>query len=182
MTEKNEIDDCINIVYHELYSDEYKKRNELRKMIYYDSVEKHPFLGKFKEDEHDIYKNVINEHEISDRVLIGYLNKMSIFCNIQYYIKLIKFVTLFREHVNQFNKNKVDKNKYATQEYSEIYDAEDLPDSSNEFITNFLHPEGTETDFGFTKDESIDLTQNLCYWMYENNYTCSKLYLYDNGK
>ena len=182
MTEKNEIDDCINIVYHELYSDEYKKRNELRKMIYYDSVEKHPFLGKFKEDEHDIYKNVINEHEISDRVLIGYLNKMSIFCNIQYYIKLIKFVTLFREHVNQFNKNKVDKNKYATQEYSEIYDAEDLPDSSNEFITNFLHPEGTETDFGFTKDESIDLIQNLCYWMYENNYTCSKLYLYDNGK
>ena len=31
-------------------------------------------------------------------------------------------------------------------------------------------------------DESIDLTQNLCYWMYENNFTCSKLSLINNEK
>ena len=43
-------------------------------------------------------------------------------------------------------------------------------------------PEGNEVDFGFTKDESIDLTQNLCYWMYDNNFTCSKLSLINSEK
>ena len=118
---------------------------------------------------------------MTDIVLIDYLNKMSMHCNNEYYIKLIKFVTLFREHVNKVNSSKVDKAKYPNEEYTEVYDAEDVPDSSNEFITDFLHPEG-ENDFGFTKDESIDLTQNLCYWMYENNFTCSKLSLINNEK
>ena len=181
-TEKNEINDCINIVFHELYADEHKKRNESREMIFYDSVEKHPFLGKFKEDEHDTDKNMVNEHEATDRVLMDYLNKMSMYCNMQYYIKLVKFVTLFREHVNKFNKDKVDKAKFGDKEYTAVNDAEDVPDSSNEFITDFLFPEGNEADFGFTKDESIDLTQNLCYWMYENNFTCSKLSLINNEK
>ena len=181
-TDKNEINDCISVVYHELYGDEYKSRNDLREMTYYDSVNKHPFLGKFLEDEHDIHKNVVNEHEVTDRVLMDYLNKMSSFCNKEYYQKLIKFVTLFREHVNKFNKAKVDKEKYPDKDYTEVTDAEDVPDSSNEFITDFLHPEGNENDFGFTKDESIDLTQNLCYWMYENNFTCSKLSIINNEK
>lgn len=181
-TDKNEINDCIFVVYHELYGDEYKSRNDLREMTYYDSVNKHPFLGKFLEDEHDIHKNVVNEHEVTDRVLMDYLNKMSSFCNKEYYQKLIKFVTLFREHVNKFNKAKVDKEKYPDKDYTEVTDAEDVPDSSNEFITDFLHPEGNENDFGFTKDESIDLTQNLCYWMYENNFTCSKLSIINNEK
>ena len=33
-----------------------------------------------------------------------------------------------------------------------------------------------------SKDECIDLTQNLCFWMYENNFTCSKLSLIRNEK
>ncbi len=181
-TEKNEIYDCICTVFKDLYSEEYKKRNESREMTYYDSVENHPFLGKFLEDEHDIHRNEINEHEVTDRVLMDYLNKMSSFCNKQYYQKLIKFVTLFREHVNKFNKSKVNKDKFPDKDYTEVTDAEDVPDSSNEFITDFLHPEGSETDFGFTKDESIDLTQNLCFWMYENNFTCSKLSIINNEK
>ena len=181
-TDKNEINDCISVVFHELYADEYKNRNDLREMTYYESVNRHPFLGKFLEDEHDIHKNVVNEHEVTDRVLMDYLNKMSSFCNKEYYQKLIKFVTLFREHVNKFNKAKVDKEKYPDKDYTEVTDAEDVPDSSNEFITDFLHPEGNENDFGFTKDESIDLTQNLCYWMYENNFTCSKLSIINNEK
>lgn len=53
-------------------------------MAYYDSVNMHPFLGKFLEDEHDIHKNVINEHEIKDRVLMDYLNKMSSIYQIRY--------------------------------------------------------------------------------------------------
>ena len=179
--EPSKINECADIAFNELYSEEYKKRNELREMKYYENINEHPFLNEFKEDKHDINKNVIDEHVKADSVLIEYLNKMSMFCNTQYYIKLIKFVTLFREHVNIFNA-KNDKNQYGENEYTKIKDAEDVPDCSNEFITDFLHPEGNETDFGFTKDESIDLTQNLCYWMYENNFTCSKLSLINNEK
>ena len=180
-TEPSEINQCIDIAFNELYSEEFKRRNENREMKNYESINTHPFLGQFKQDPHDISKSVVNEHEMADLVLIDYLNKMSIFCNEQYYIKLIKFVTLFREHVNLYN-SKLDKNKYGEQEYTKIKDAEDVPDCSNEFITDFMHPEGNEVDFGFTKDESIDLTQNLCYWMYENNFTCSKLSLINNDK
>ena len=72
------------------------------------------------------------------------------------------------------------KKNSENKEYTEVNDAENFPDSANEFITKFLHPKGKETDFGFNKEESIDLTQNLCYWMYENNYTCSKLSLIDD--
>ena len=179
--EVSKINDCIDIAFSELYNEANKKRNELREMKYYDSINFHPFLNKFKLDKHNINQNVICGHIIADVVLIEYLNKMSMFCNEQYYIKLIKFVTLFREHVNIFNANE-DKNKYGVLEYTTIKDAEDVPDCSNEFITDFLHPEGNETDFGFTKEESIDLTQNLCYWMYENNFTCSKLSLINNEK
>ena len=179
---KNEINNCIDIAFSELYdSEDNKKRNESREIKNYSTVDQHPFLSKFKKDAHDINKNLVNEHEMTDIVLIDYLNKMSMHCNNEYYIKLIKFVTLFREHVNKVNSSKVDKAKYPNEEYTEVYDAEDVPDSSNEFITDFLHPEG-ENDFGFTKDESIDLTQNLCYWMYENNFTCSKLSLINNEK
>ena len=179
--EVSKINDCIDIAFSELYNEANKKRNELREMKYYDSIKFHPFLNKFKLDKHNINQNVICGQIIADVVLIDYLNKMSIFCNEQYYIKLIKFVTLFREHVNIFNANE-DKSKYGAFEYTTIKDAEDVPDCSNEFITDFLHPEGNETDFGFTKEESIDLTQNLCYWMYENNFTCSKLSLINNEK
>jgi ribosomal protein L40E len=176
---KTEINNCIDTAFSELYSKENKDRNALRNMKYNILIEEHPFLYKFKQDKHDIYRNVINEYQIIDIVLIDYLNKMSMFCNPQYFTKLIKFVTLFREHVNKFNYNKTKKNS-ENKEYTEVNDAENFPDSANEFITKFLHPKGKETDFGFNKEESIDLTQNLCYWMYENNYTCSKLSLIDD--
>ena len=179
--EISKINNCIDIAFSELYGEENKKRNELREMKYYESIDEHPFLSKFKNDKHDINRNTIDEHVNADLVLIDYLNKRSLFCNEQYYTKLIKFVILFREHVNIYN-SKIDKNKYGEVEYTTFKDAEDVPDCSNEFITDFLHPEGNETDFGFTKEESIDLTQNLCYWMYENNFTCSKLSLINNEK
>ena len=100
---------------------------------------------------------------------------MSIYCNEKYYEKLIIFVTLFREHINLINQDKVEKGK----EFSQIREAEDVPESSNEFITDFLFPDDQDFDFGLSKDEAIDLTRNLCNWMYIKNFTCSKLFLLD---
>jgi len=143
------------------------------KMKKYPNLELHPFLGKFLIKEHDTNHIIHNEKIPIDFVLMNYLDKMSLYCNEDYYTKLIIFVTLFREHVNYINVDKVEKEH----EFSEIREAEDVPESSNEFITEFLFPDDQDYGFGFTKEEIIDLTRNLCNWMYINNFTCSKLFL-----
>ena len=174
-TSPSEINNCIEEVFKDLYNQDNKSRIDSRGIKFYYSIDDHPFLSKFKEDIHDIAKTG-EDKQIADLVFIEYLNKMSQYCDPNYYIKLIKFVTLFREHSNSFNQNKVANNE-TKKEYTEIYPAEDVPDSSNEFITDFIDPEGKNEDLGFSKEECIDLTQNLCHWMYDNNFTCSKLSL-----
>ena len=175
---KNGISECIDIAFNELYDPEKKFIIEQRNIKFYNKVDEHPFLSKFKNDILDMNKYWSGEYEFADLVFIEYLNKMSAFCNPHYYVKLIKFVTLFREHVNLVNKSKVSE---QNKEFTECNDAEDVPDSSNEFILEFLDPERRNEDLGFSKEECIDLTQNLCFWMYDNNFTCSKLSL-RNGK
>ena len=166
-TSYNEINSCIDDVFIELYVED---EIALKK---YNSLEEHPFLNKFKNDNHDIYKNAINMHETTDKVFIDYLNKMSAFCNKKYFVKLIKFLTLFREYINNINDN---NDLEGNKEYTEINDAEKIPYFSNKFL-NFLFPEGIEKNFEFTKEESIDLIQNICYWMYDNNFTSSYIIL-----
>lgn len=171
---ETEINGCIDKAFNELYIPDQKNKIESRGIKFYYSIDEHPFLSKFKNDPHDLNK-VGEEQQKADLVFIEYLNKMSAYCNPDYYVKLIKFVTLFNEHSNMFNSAQADTANNKA--YTEIYTAEDVPDSSNEFITDFLNPEEKNDDLGFSKEEAIDLTQNLCYWMYENNFTCSKLSL-----
>ena len=171
-TPYNEINNCIDCVFIELYQEDEEKT--IKK---YDSLEDHPFLNQFRNDCHDIYKNVINLHEITDKIFIDYLNKMSAYCNKEYYIKLIKFLTLFREYINNINPIMKDN-----KEYTEINDAENIPKFCNMFLNDFLYPDNKESNFGFTKEESIDLIQNICYWIYDNNFTSCHIILknYDN--
>ncbi len=60
-----------------------------------------------------------------------------------------------------------------------MVEAEDVPESSNEFISDFLFPNDEDYVFDMSQGEAIDLTRNLCNWMYLNNFTCSKLFLLD---
>ena len=69
----------------------------------------------------------------------------------------------------------IDLYKNGNFEYTFNNCAEDVPDLSNKFISEFLDVD--KNLFGFNKEDSIDLTQNLCHWMYENNFTSSKLTL-----
>ena len=173
-TSSKDIDNCIKSAFLSLYSSEYSNRNNSRNMKNYKSLEEHSFLDKFRKDNHDIYKNVIDIHEVIDKVFINYLNKMSEFCNPIYFTELIKFVTLFREYLNIINKK---ENNF---EYTEIKDAENVPNYCNKFINKFLYPNGNDTDFSFLKDDSIDLIQNICYWLYDNNFTSYKISLKKN--
>ena len=152
---------------YESNKDDVKKRL----MKEYNKIEEHPFLGNFINDEHNVDVVIEDEKKPTDKVLMDYLNKTSVICGEKYFEKLIVFVTLFRENINLINKLE------GNVEFTMVKEAEDVPEKSNEFITDFLFPEDQDGSFGFDKDESIDLTRNLCNWMYVHNFTCSKLFL-----
>jgi len=152
---------------YETNKDSVQKRN----MKEVKQIEEHTFLGNYIKDEHRIDLEIDDEKTPTDKVLMDYLNKMSVNCNEIYFEKLIVFVTLFRENINLIYKIE------GGGEFTMVREAEDVPEKSNEFITDFLFPEEQEKSFGFDKDECIDLTRNLCNWMYTHNFTCSKLFL-----
>jgi hypothetical protein len=120
-------------------------------------------------------RNLDAENSKCDEVFADYIIKMANYVNPTYMIRLLIFITLFRECVNIVNKDKI---RYEGKEYSEITNSEDVPEVSNDFITEFLDAD-TNT-FDISKEEAIDLTQNFCHWLYENNFTCSKLSLISN--
>ena len=64
--------------------------------------------------------------------------------------------------------------------FPKIKEAEDVPDMSNNFINDFLYLYEDEVSFGFELQETIDLTTNLCSWMYENEFSESKISLIGN--
>lgn len=172
-----DFDDSIKEAFNILYKNtpEIIDRNRSKDMKMYSTIEEHPFLSKFLRDPHEVNVKIEDENEPSDVVFIDYLNKMSLHVNPKYFSRLIVFVTLFREYVNITKRDTV-----RDKEFTEVTGAEDVPDLSNEFINDFIDPE--KNTFDFSKEESIDLTQNLCHWMYENNFTCSKLSLINNEK
>ena len=164
---ENDFKFSINFAFNSLYNDDKKDIIiKLKKMKFYTDLNSHPFLKMFLNDNHDVNIKIEDDELAIDYVFIDYLNKMSLYCNKEYYGKLILFVLLFREFINL---KKSDKNE----NYSNNHNAEDVPDLSNEFINDFLEPENKY--FDFDKEESINLTQNICNWMYENNFTTSEL-------
>jgi len=169
---KKVISDAFNFLYN--IKDDYEKsnRNKKRNMKEYNNINDHPLFKKFLNDPHNKDEKIDeNENKITDDVFIDYLNNVSAYCNEDFFEKILIFVALFREYVNQFYSNKVENGiEFTTQQK-----AEDVPDTSNEFILDFIDPDDNNNDFGFSKDECIDLIQNLCHWMYAHNFTCSKL-------
>ena len=169
VTDIEKINDCALEAFKFIYeanSDSVRSRN----MKEFKNIEEHPFLGQYIHENHNI-EVVEDDKKPTDKVLMDYLNKTSALCNEKYFEKIIVFVTLFRENVNLINKLE------GNEEYTKVKEAEDVPEKSNEFITDFLFPEEEERSFGFDKEESINLTRNLCNWMYIHNFTCSKLFL-----
>ena len=182
-TEIEEFEKSIINAFNILYSKDNFDRNSKKEMKNYDNIINHPFLGKFLQSNHDRLIKIDNEKEICDKVFMDYLNKMSMHVNPNYFTKLIIFVTLFREFVNICDRKKKKDlqpsiNIYEIPDYTMENNPEDVPDLSNEFINDFLETE--QNLFDFNKEDSIDLTQNFCHWMYENNFTSSKLSLISN--
>ena len=172
-TKKENINDCAKRAFNFIYEQNREKANKI-KMIIYNNIEEHPFLSRFIEEEH--IEKFIDKDENIDNVLIYYLNQMSNICNENYYEKLIIFITLFREYINIFHK-RIDNKEYTT-----INNAIEVPNMGNDFINEFLFHDENEINFGIEIQEAIDLTTNLCSWMYTYDFTDIKIYLYEGNE
>lgn len=163
--ETKNIKNCINMVFQELYS-----QIKSPKIKSYNQISEHPLLSRFNN-----FDSIINlpsldpENCRCDDVFFEYLVKVSKTCKDDYFYRILKFILLFRECLNYVNKEKT-----GDSEYADISNPEDAPEISNEFVTDYMEDDNL---FNYSKEEVIDLTQNLCQYMYDNNFTCSKLSL-----
>ena len=142
--------------------------------------EKYP--GKSEEEIAEIKKK-----KKCDEIFAEYLNCVAKNVRKDCYSHIVKFVFLFRECLNQIG-NRMKRQKQQQNTTSELLNMEDeekkldyclennveqAPEISNEFVTVFLE----DLKPGFGKLDTIELTQNLCHWLFINEYTCSRLNL-----
>jgi len=172
-----EIENPVKEVFYDIYfriknlSEEHDK-----KILGYSDIMEHPLLYKI----YEVFSNTKTPDENSkcDEIFAFYVFKVSKHARPEFFKKILKFILLFRECLNILyeDRNKTKNNVNIPElQYSQIFNCEDAPDISNEFVTEYLK---TETNlFEFNREEIIDLTQNFCQWLYDNNYTCSKLSL-----
>ena len=166
---------CVENAFKKLFINKKNKNYEKIIKCDYENFNDVAFLKKFNEDLHDKYKIIVNEQENIDKIFISYLNRVSLYCNPDYYINIICFVTLFRNFIE------IKKNENETN-FCEENEIEDIPFLSNEFINIFFNEQKSDNFFELSSNEAIELMQNLCYWLYENNYTTAKLSLISEEK
>ncbi len=116
---------------------------------------------------HTVLENIRNQNtgkigglpKKCDEILGEYLLHVASICKRESFLVVAKFVLLYRECFN------------AGQEKRSMTEAGDkLPEKSNDFVTSFVGEKLGNTD-------AIDLTMNLCEWLFSNSYTCLKLSL-----
>lgn len=103
-----------------------------------------------------------------------------------FYKILLAYVIFFRECLNDIgwqklieseNRNINDDPELAeaarTKKFTSMNNAEHAPEICNEFVTVYM--EQNRNVYEITKPDQIDLTINLCHWLFENQFTCSKL-------
>lgn len=112
-----------------------------------------------------------------DEILHEYISECALKSNKEYFRFTFKFVLLFRECINKFRAEEVPKEEIS-RTFCEVCPADQAPDLCNEFITDFME---NADFFGLNLDrerlELIEVIQHFCHWLYERNYTTSRLTL-----
>ena len=111
-----------------------------------------------------------------DHIMIKYLFEVKEKVNAEYFQFIFKFIVLFRECINCYKDKKridVDDN-IVVKEFTEVNNAETVPDLCNEFITDFME---SNNFFGLDTTELIEIIQHFCFWIYSKGYTQSRLTL-----
>ena len=100
-------------------------------------------------------------------------------------------ILLLRECINKYRNIELEdkleiigeKNNVKLANFTEVCEGEQIPEILNEFITEFL-PSFKFFGLNFLNNcsEIKSLIQHFCFWLYENNYTSSKLIINKNKK
>lgn len=121
-----------------------------------------------------------------DNIFVEYLDYLSHLCNKEYFLFAFKFIVLFRECINKYKNVELMNRKCILNEdipddvteYTQQYNADQVPDLCNEFITDFLE---NANFFGMNSEEDrnefIEIIQHFCYWLFKKSFTSSKLTL-----
>lgn len=114
-----------------------------------------------------------------DEIFALYLYQISKKVNENFYKTVLMYVLLFRECLNEIgwqkkieseniklDENPQFKEDMETKHFCLHNNAENAPEICNEFVTVFM--ENKKGSFDISKPDQIDLTINLCHWLFEN--------------
>ena len=132
--------------YHLIIDNWEKEKPDIEKECYYDDNQKN--------DDSDILKKI--KSPCIDGLFYLYLKEFSKETNKNYFWFINKFVVLFRECINQKRKEFVNKQiiTEAKKEYSQLYNADAIPEMCNDFYIEFMEPHDF---FGLNQTELIEL-------------------------
>ena len=121
-----------------------------------------------------------------DEIFALYLYRMSNRINQFYYKIVLAYVIFFRECLNEYGWGKKIESEgirlennpelkldIETKQFCLVNNAEHAPEICNEFVTVYM--EYKKNIFDIPKHDQIDLTINLCHWLFQCQFTCSKL-------
>jgi len=122
----------------------------------------------------------------SDDIFCEFILHISMNTNKSFLMIVLKIVILLRTFINKYKNIQMEMYKkyfpnkmLGNKEFTEYFDSENVPDLCNEFVSEYLWSFdyfGLNTDNNIS--EIIEIIQYFCYWLYENNYTTSKLTLF----
>ena len=188
--ELSKIKDILTRIFNQCKEQIFKEIENIDKYSFYNLIIENWEKAKealFPEDEKFCYNaqfrkgdtlSKLNSYNL-DQLFFIYLKDFSKKVNDDYLWFMFKFIVLFRECINLKNEGVVSPEikTEKRQLYTQIFNAEKVPEICNYFFLDFLQP---YDNFGLNKEELIELIQNFCYWLYINKYAQSHLTLIED--
>jgi len=185
--EKYKAVDCIQMIFQDVYVDRKAQlENKLEKKedsAFFRLLMNHDNNNGNKDKEH---KDTKDKNKSSDIIFMEYLDYLTTVANKEFFVFAFKFIVLFRECINKYKNVELINRKCILNEeipddvtdYTQQYNADQVPDLCNEFITDFME---NADFFGLNSEEErielIEVIQHFCHWLFKKSYTSSKLTL-----
>jgi hypothetical protein len=135
---------------------------------------------------YDNLSSTDRQEMLVDEIFALYLYRMSNRINQFYYKIVLAYVIFFRECLNEYGWGKKIESEgirlennpelkldIETKQFCLVNNAEHAPEICNEFVTVYM--EYKKNIYDIPKHDQIDLTINLCHWLFQCQFTCSKL-------
>lgn len=194
---KDEIEKYIQNNYGEIYS---LKGNPFLKTPDWKSPEEYPLYKEVHENWeekdlkttksffHNIKSNYVSkgqrrnlkkiESPTIDKLFLSYIKQVSKLTNKFYLNIIIKFIILFRQHINVYKEEQVTEDivEDGKKEFTQLFFAKEITLLCNDFFSIFL--QGCELYFSDEiQEEFKEIIQHFCFWLRDNHYAETFLYL-----